>query len=397
MPTYLSESLPESQSESERSSTESTEILSEPASGTAPIIPRQADPDRNDPDRIDTTTFDLAGSHYDIGVKIAQRSPAFVLPSWWPEPPSLDFAEACAREIAALHPMLLDEIHGHADGQTLSYNELLRIICRQRLGGRSVPALTTRHSDPPVAPEAGGCTSAAWFSPEGHVIIGRNYDFHEVQRIRQRTRLKPDGSRPTVGMRGSVPAGRYDGVNDAGLFVCLHIVLSEQPKLIRPGVPFHLIPRLLLETCSTVREALDMITAIPHLHSFNYLVADTHTFAVVECHADRLRIRYPDGAVLACGNFYRHPDMLPLTGRRQQLVSRQRVTYLESNIWQQHEAESSLDVMRRIMSDHEALVCGHSGGHTTLWSTVADLTDKRVMYTLGAPCSAPYVEIAWPV
>ena len=30
-------------------------------------------------------------------------------------------------------------------------------------------------------------------------------------------------------MRGSVPAGRYDGVNDAGLFVCLHVVMARQP------------------------------------------------------------------------------------------------------------------------------------------------------------------------
>jgi predicted choloylglycine hydrolase len=350
-------------------------------------------PDHEPLAQIDTTCFDLTGTHYEIGVMIGQRSPAFVLPAWWPEPPPLAFAEACAREIAALHPLLLDEIHGHADGQTLSYNELLRIICRQRLGGRSVPA--------PVVPEAGGCTSVAWYSPEGHVIVGRNYDFHEVQRIRQRIRLKPQGSPATVGMRGSVPAGRYDGVNDAGLFVCLHIVLSQHPELVRPGVPFHLIPRLLLETCSTVNEALDIITEIPHLHSFNYLVADPHTFAVVECHADRLRIRYPErnGNVLACGNFYRHSDMIPLLGRRQQLVSRQRVAYLESTIWNKYAdvTDDPIMAMQQVMTDHSATVCGHSGGHTTLWSTVADLTAKRVYYTLGAPCTASYTEVEWPV
>src|SRR2546430_13090954 len=86
-------------------------------------------------DEIDTTTFDLEGSHYDIGVAIGRASQPFTLPAWWPEPPPLPYAEACAREISALHPLLLDEIHGHADGQSQSYAEILRIICRQRLAG----------------------------------------------------------------------------------------------------------------------------------------------------------------------------------------------------------------------------------------------------------------------
>ena len=31
----------------------------------------------------------------------------------------------------------------------------------------------------------------------------------------------------------SVPAGRYDGVNDAGLFICLHVALSDEPAEVR--------------------------------------------------------------------------------------------------------------------------------------------------------------------
>ena len=342
---------------------------------------------------IDTTVFDLAGTHYEIGVAIAQGSPRFSAPSWWPEPPPLAYAQACAREIAALHPSLIDEIHGHADGQHLSYNELIRIICRQRLGGRAVVASTTQSAVPPVAPEHGGCISFAWRALDGHVLVGRNYDFYSVQRIRQRVRLRPEGSRPTVGMRGSVPAGRYDGVNDAGLFVCLHVVLSDEPKSARPGVPFHLIPRILLEMCSSVKEALDLITIMPHLHSFNYLLADPGGFAAVECHADRLRILYPQGDTLAVGNFFRHPDMAPLQRHRQQTVSRRRVAYLESGAWQTSAAWQSVQAT---LQDHEAPVCGHDGGHTTLWSAAADLTERRILYATGAPCCTPYTDVSWP-
>ncbi|MCC7446254.1 MAG: hypothetical protein IT324_02505 [Anaerolineae bacterium] len=334
-------------------------------------------------DAIDTTVFDLAGSHYDIGLTIGQNSPPFTRPSWWPEPPPQSFADACAREIGLLHPGLIDEIHGHADGQRESYHELIRLICRQRLGGRMIA----------TPPEHGGCTSVAWRAPNGHILIGRNYDFYPIQRIRQRIRLRPHDSRPTVGMRGTVPAGRYDGVNDAGLFVCLHIVLADQPKAIQPGIPFHLIPRLLLERCGSVREALDLITIMPHLHSFNYLLADPCEFIAVECHMDRLRIVQPKGDILAVGNFYRHPDMASLQRNRQQTVSRRRVAFLESGPWQQDDSWQSVTAAIR---DHDAPVCGHDGGHTTLWSLVADLTARRINYTIGAPCCSPAIDVMWP-
>src|SRR5258706_4393702 len=227
-----------------------------------------------DESSIDLTVFDLVGAHYDIGLTIGRGSQRFAMPSWWPEPPRLKYALACAREIGAIHTALLDEIHGYADGQEQSYDDLLRMICRQRLGGR-IPGI-----QPPTIPEQGGCTSFAWRDQEGHVLVGRNYDFYPIQRIRQRIHLRPEGARPSVGMRGSVPAGRYDGVNDAGLFVCLHVVLAQQPVSPGPGIPFHLIPRILLESCSSVREDVDLITMMPHLHSFNYLIADSTAFAV---------------------------------------------------------------------------------------------------------------------
>ncbi len=345
---------------------------------------------------LDTTAFDLRGSHYEIGVANGQGSAPLALPTWWPEPPPLDFARACEQEIVALDAPLIEELHGYADGQGQPYEQLLQVICRPRLGGRirtgSVPPI------PPI-PEQGGCTGIAWRTTTGLILVGRNYDFYPVQRIRQRIRLHPDAGRATLGMRGSVPAGRYDGVNDAGLFVSLHVVLTDRVHPPRPGVPFHLIPRILLEMCRTMDEVITQIMRMAHLHSFNYLIADPVGFCCVECHPDRVRIVYPGDArlnILAVGNFYRHPDMRPLQNRREQHISRQRVAYLESGVWQDQQLSRSWTTTQAAMQDHTAAVCGHTGGHTTLWSCVADLTEKRIAYTLGAPCCEPYSGIRWP-
>jgi predicted choloylglycine hydrolase len=331
---------------------------------------------------LDTNTFDLSGTHYEIGYHIGQQSQLFTLPTWWPEPPPLSFAQSCAREIAAFHPTLLDELYGHADGQAQDYDHLLRILCRYRLGGR-----------PASVPEQGGCTSLAWRAPNGHWLVGRNYDFYPVQRIRQRIRLAPQGNLATVGMRGSVPCGRYDGVNHAGLFCSLHIVLAERSDTVPPGIPFHLIPRILLETCANVREAISLLFDMPHIHSFNYLIADANECAVVECHSERVRIVYPENGLLAVGNFYQHPDMQPLQRHRRQEYSRERVSYLQSRSWEREDAWESIQTA---LTDHTHHVCGHTGGHTTLWSAMADLTAHRIAYTTSAPCEQPHAEVVWP-
>lgn len=346
---------------------------------------------------LDLKTFDLSGSHYDIGVHIGRSTDQFLLPSWWPEPPPLAFAQACAREIAAIHAPLLDELYGHADGQALDYHSLLRIVCRYRLGGRPVSA-----------PEQGGCTSFAWRGPDGHIRVGRNYDFYPVQRIRQRIRLMPNGAYPTVGMRGSVPCGRYDGVNHAGLFVSLHIVLADRAENVRPGIPFHLIPRIVLETCENVPQAIDLLLQLPHLHSFNYLVADPMQAAVIEAHSERVRIvpLEAETGILAVGNFYQHPDMQSLQRNRRQRVSRDRVAYLDSGAWiapndpfdplEVTDPDPAWHALQRAVTDHIHQVCGHDGGHTTLWSVIADLTEPRIAYATGAPCSQPHADVPWP-
>ncbi len=329
---------------------------------------------------LDTQTFDLRGPHYDLGVAQGARTARFETPAWWPPPPDLDFARACAALVAEVHAPLLDELRGYADAQQLPYADLLRGLCRRSLRLR---ARGERTPAAPLFPE-GGCSSFARRDADGHVRAGHNYDFYPFQRVRQRLRLTPDLGRPSVGMRGSVPAGRYDGVNDAGVFVSLHVVLSDEPADSRPGVPFHLLPRLVLETCASTRAAVEALTRLPHLNPFNYLIADpSGDLAVVEAHPSRVRVRRPEASTpaLAATNHYEHPDMRPLQRGRKLAGSQARLQAL---------------ALGAPLTDHAAPLCGHAGGHTTLWSLQADLTARTVAFAAGAPCQTPYEPVPWP-
>ena len=320
----------------------------------------------------DYRVFDLGGSHFDIGYALGKSTPRFAILPWWSTSPPLDFALACAALAGDVHPPLLAEYRGYAEAQSVRYENLLQGICRVSLRQRAV----------------GGCTSFAW-RREGRIVVGRNYDFRTLQRMRLRIRLAPDVALPTVGMQGSLPGGRYDGVNAHGLFVSLHVVMADDPEERAPGVPFHLVPRLLLERCRTVDEAVELITCMPHLNAFNYLLADPARFLAVEAHPSRVRVVEPVGDRLVVANHYRHPDMVALQSRREATGSKRRVERAEALIEMDVEVES-------ILRDHAAPLCEHRPHHSTLWSVVADLDARRIAYALGMPCTVVHQAVDWP-
>ncbi len=338
---------------------------------------------------VDDQVFDLAGTHYDLGRAQGARTERFGVPAWWPAPPPLAFARECACQIAEVHAPLLDELRGYADAQGLAFDDVLRGVCRQSMRVRAVPA---SRQEPLTYPE-GGCSSFAVVGADGHVRAGRNYDFHPVQLVRQRVRLRPTLGHATLGMRGSVPGGRYDGVNDAGLFICLHVALSDEPAQPRPGVPFHLLPRLVLETCASTAQAIDLLTRVRHLHPFNYLIADpAGALAVVEAHPDAVRVVQSNSDFVAATNHYRHPDLARFQHGRKLTHSQRRL----AGLYARREQLRAADDVTPALADHLSGVCGHSGGHTTLWSLTADLTARTIRYARGAPCEAAYETVAWP-
>lgn len=354
----------------------------------------------------DYSRFDLAGSHYALGLAQGRATEPFVVPAWWPEPPPLAFALECAAEVAAVHAPLLDELQGYAEAQGLAYADLLRGVCRRSMRLRAasfpsarllspahLPAAFPRFGTPNTWPE-GGCSSFAVVGQDGHVRVGRNYDFHPVQRVRQCLRTTPAVGRASVGTRGSVPGGRYDGVNDAGLFVALHVALSDEPAEARPGLPFHLLPRLVLETCASTPEAVDLLLRVRHLHAFSYLLADAAgRLAVVEAHPEVVRMAASGGAFVAATNHYRHPELAARQRRRKLTHSQQRLAALEAFA---PVVASGAVPLPRALADHAGRVCGHAGGHTTLWSVEADLTARTITYAPGPPCVTAFEPVRWP-
>jgi predicted choloylglycine hydrolase len=289
----------------------------------------------------------------------------------------LSFARDCLQAICNFHPPLLDEFEGWADALGVTIDSILSIL------SFGVEAL-------------GRFSSAfAWRSGQG-IIGGRNYDFFHWAKTRHLIHANPVAYYATAGMNDGMVGGRHDGVNERGLFVALTSVVTSEPEAVQPGVIFHLVPRILLETCASAREAVMLASEMPHLMSYSYLIADAEEMFVVEAFPGSVRVREAENGCVAVTNHFLHPDLQGLMQSPIQRNSEQRLSRIASALQDARADSDPWKIASDILSDHETPVCGHAAGSATLWSMVADLTNQRLTYSLGAPCRNPYEEVPWP-
>jgi hypothetical protein len=238
-----------------------------------------------------------------------------------------------------------------------------------------------------------GCSAAIWQLDDGRVIAGRNYDFYEHMPTRHLLVTRPQRGYSHVGMNGGLVGGRYDGVNEHGLFVALHKVMADKPASYQPGVPYHLVPRLALELCRTTQEAVDLLRDLPALASFNYTLASpAGQLAKLECYPGcPTHVRWAERA-LAVANDYEHPPLAALQGSRSQESSLRRKALLG----RRPATQDPWAAMAGTLASHDADVCTHREFSTTLWSGLFDLTGRRLAYAFGPPCQTPFRELPWP-
>jgi hypothetical protein len=322
----------------------------------------------------DYRTIALAGSPEAIGLAQA----AYLRPVSTPfrrNPWEQDaaFMRACATLVAALHAPLWEELAAFADALRMPTERALFV----RAG---------------ALPQ--GCSAFAWLLDDGHVIAGRNYDFYQRMPTRHLLLTQPERGYAHAGMNGGLVGGRYDGMNECGLFVALHKVMADRPHYTPPGVPYHLPPRLALETCVTAHNAARLIAEMPHLAAFNYTVADASGACFKLETYPGLPTQMREGvAGIAVANHYESAALAPLQGLRSTAGSRARIAAMEQPPprWADPWEAAALT-----LSDHASGMCCHKEFGATLWSGIFDLTARRVAYAFGPPCQAPYHEVALP-
>ncbi|MFC4735790.1 C45 family autoproteolytic acyltransferase/hydrolase [Bacillus daqingensis] len=134
----------------------------------------------------------------------------------------------------------------------------------------------------------------------GEGIYGRNYDYHPKTYDGRFVMYQPLSGYASVGFAQRI-IGRMDGMNEKGLAIGYHFVNRISPE---DGFICCSIARLVLDSCSSVPEAVKLLQEIPHRHSFNYSLADSDgRTAVVEASAKgAVELNHNGGA---CTNHFR--------------------------------------------------------------------------------------------
>ncbi len=219
--------------------------------------------------------------------------------------------EAIYSELA---PHLLEELQGLAEKLEISYRTAAACF-----SGYDVPMT-----------KAMGCTT---YIDNG--VYTRNYDFSPLLYDGIFSMIQTNSNLASAGYNLQL-LGRHDGVNEKGLVIGFHFVSNEG---YRKGVSPWLSCRIVLDTCSTVEEAVCLLKIIPHAACYNFSIGDEKgNMAAVETSPEKVEVVLGEGA-LACTNHFKHKEMI-LKNRSNIAGSLQRQTYLErlkGKCWDQTE------------------------------------------------------------
>jgi predicted choloylglycine hydrolase len=329
---------------------------------------------------------DFQGSYYDIGLQMGAYLRTLQVPQANEE--LVGLARSCEDLLSEIYPPILDKVEGMIEGGQLQSRDFKAFFY-------------ARDALPQV-----GCTNLAVlpsYTSDGSLIVARNYDwYYHSKEWRELRRTAPENAYHSLSVTHHW-AGSPDGLNDQGLGVFLAVL--RQQEIPGPGLQWHLIIDILLDSCRDVREACDFITSVPHLGAFNYLVADRQGRAVVaEALSTGITIREPGSAFIVATNHLpgrESPEHeLSPEDRRRQRRSVTRYLRVEE-ILRGKEGEVDEATIRELLKEHQAPIC--RGNHDppedgtdfddvfgTIWSLIARLQEGELLVAWEHPCRAEY-------
>jgi len=214
-----------------------------------------------------------------------------------------------------------------------------------------------------------GCSSlmvAPERSATGGPLFGRNLDFFTLGKLQQYTLVtvyRPEGRHAFASVSFPGLFGCLSGINDAGLAVAVHEVHFSRDggALLDPkGVPYALGFRRVLEECSTVEEAQELVASMKRTTLLSLAVCDRRGGAVLEITPKSVVLRRGSDGLSACTNHFRSPalGMFAFAWRYRLLMSAGRIPLVDVSDVQRklHAANLGRLTMQTMVFEPEPLV-----------------------------------------
>jgi isopenicillin-N N-acyltransferase-like protein len=312
-------------------------------------------------------------------------------------------AVACARtyqdSIGTFAPEVFEEMHGIADGAGIGLGDVLAINARSEL------MFSPPRANAAPSRIAGECTSFALLpdaTSSGHTLIGQNWDwlpfaFDTLMLLEVHRDDRPGFVSVTeAGLVAKI------GCNAAGMGVCTNTLVSRLDDG-RPGVPYHVILRRLLDS-ETIADAARLLSALPRAFSANYVVAHASGLAfnaeTLPGDASGVAIVLPEDGVLAHANHFVRPNFARHDARvGEHPHSLFRLDAMLRTL-RRNKPDISVELLKSALQDHRGHpdgVCSHPDPRlalleqrATLASMIADLDTGELWVAPGPPCTHDY-------
>jgi len=243
-----------------------------------------------------------------------------------------------------------------------------------------------------------GCTSFAArgvCTANGHLIVGRNFDFDAGRGFDTNKiviRFKPDHGLSFISVAWPGMIGVVSGINEKRIAVCVNAAQSSDVRQV--GTPVSLVLREVLQTASTLEEAVAIIRRKEVFVSDLYLVADGKTgeAVVVEKTPARCAVRRPTGDYLICANHFLTPELAADPANLRYLrdgTSEARFREMETLIKAQEgllTPRAAVDILRNTTAGNGNGGLGNADAINALVAThsvVMDVTDGIIWVSAG--------------
>lgn len=329
------------------------------------------------PELIDTVRQAVLGRLEGVREDLEQPAIRQFLRQQW------TFSELRAKEC-------LEEMRGIASGFSLSPEDLLAYL---HLGVVTDVAQSAPHED--------GCSAWAVSTPSGGVL-GKNRDFRSEHTALQRVFLHSDPAWNgrdilTVGSLGS-PGAYSSGINSDGLAVADTQIGTRDHGV---GMLRYFLMSVLLVSCTTVEEALQLIVQTVHVGGGSLVIADAAGgVASVELGHSGVSSRKAGKGWLGCTNHFVSAQLAGtqqgLPGAAMDRSSHSRLKFLATTLPGLSE-DFRLARAMTMMASHENLdsdgLCRHGedGDAFTISASLYRCQPPSLDFCAGTPCSGGWL------
>lgn len=217
----------------------------------------------------------------------------------------------------------------------------------------------------------------------GTTLCARSYEWSTEDEMTLQT-IRIPGKAAHTGF-SVCSAGRFDGLNEYGLWVSM-TAGNPGPNLpSTPGFRFWALIRTILDRCHTVEEAIEITSSFPLAFHLILLVAEkTGKAALIEKSPDQQIVRRIETGFIHSTNHYTLAGMHRYN-REIFDHSQKRYDFIKTALGKE---KQSPETVRKILASSfpEGLSCHYfTEGLGTLWSMYADLTDGTLQVCFGPP------------